>query len=151
MSELSPDDPWARPARVDDATVEASGKVTEALEWVERARGHLYEFHQLMGHADELFGDAAEALRSAGHPGLAARVDDEVVGRNVIAGRWTFQVVEEFDDTYYEPVRGVERAVRDDLLDGRRHVFEAELKEQRRSHGRPHHESRPSGEGQAPS
>ena len=50
---LPPDDPWARPAGVDDATVEATGKLSEALEWVERARGHLYEFHQLMGRAWE--------------------------------------------------------------------------------------------------
>ena len=32
---------------VDDRTVEAVGKLTEALETVERARGHLYSFHQL--------------------------------------------------------------------------------------------------------
>ena len=149
MSELPPDDPWARPAGVGDATVEASGKVTEALEWVERARGHLYEFHQLMGHADGVFGEAADALRDAGHDDLADRVAEEVVGRNVLAGRWTFQVVEEFDDTYYEPVRAVERAVRDDLVGGRRHVYEAELKEQRRTPGRRHHESRPTDEPEA--
>lgn len=31
--------PRPRPAGVSDATVEAVGAVTEALEWVERARG----------------------------------------------------------------------------------------------------------------
>ena len=34
--ELPPDDPHRRPEGVDDATVAAVGKVTEALEWVER-------------------------------------------------------------------------------------------------------------------
>jgi hypothetical protein len=32
-----------------------------------------------------------------------------------------------------------ERAVRDALLDGRRHVYEAEMKERRRSPGEPGH------------
>ena len=35
--------------------VDAAGKMTEALETLERARGHLYAFHQLIGRADFLF------------------------------------------------------------------------------------------------
>ena len=142
---LPPDDRWARPAGVDDATVEATGKVSEALEWVERARGHLYEFHQMMGHADFAFGEAADALREAGHEAQADLLGADVVGRNVLEGRWTFQVVEEFDDGYYDAVRTAEKRVRDELVGGRRHVFEAELKEQRRTHGRDGHERRPGG------
>ena len=38
----------------DQATVDAVGKATEVLEYVERARGHLYAFHQLIGRADVL-------------------------------------------------------------------------------------------------
>lgn len=132
-----------RPDGVDDATVAAVGTVTEALEWVERARGHLYEFHQLMGHADARFGDAADELEAAGHPGQAAALRMDVVGRNALDGRWSFQIVEEYDDLYWTPVRQVELAVRDQLLQGRRHVYESEMKEDRRSHGRAHHESRP--------
>jgi hypothetical protein len=49
-----------RPEGVDDATVEAVGAVSEALECVERARGDLYSFHQLMGHADLLLGEACD-------------------------------------------------------------------------------------------
>ncbi len=47
-------DKRVRPDAMDDATVEAVGAVSEALECVERARGELYSFHQLMGHADLL-------------------------------------------------------------------------------------------------
>src|SRR4051812_20588711 len=125
-----------RPAGVSDATVSAAGKVSEALESVERARGALYEFHQLIGHADRLLGEAADQLSAAGHAPLAAELDDEVVGRNVLAGRWTFQIVEEFDDGYWHVVREAERRVREELLAGRRHVSESEMKERRRSHGR---------------
>ena len=134
-----------RPDGVDDDTVSAVGKVTEALEWVERARGHLYEFHQLMGRADGLFGDAADELEASGHPAQAALLRNDVVGRNILDGRWSFQVVEEYDDLYWSAVRLAERAVRDQLLDGRRHVFESEMKEDRRTQGHPHHESRPAG------
>jgi hypothetical protein len=140
---LPPDDPHRRPDGVDDATVEAVGKVSEALEWVERARGHLYELHQLLGHADLLFGEAADALADAGHGGLADELRTAVVGRNVIEGRWTFQLVEEFDDGYWSDARRQERRIRDELVAGRRHVFESEMKEDRRTHGRRHHESRP--------
>jgi hypothetical protein len=132
-----------RPDGVDGATVEAVGAVTEALEWVERARGELYSFHQLMGHADLLLGDACDKLREAGHGHLADRLEAEVVGRNVLHGRWTFQIVEDFDDNYWSVFREHERMVREELQQGHRHVFEAEMKERRRTRGKPGHESRP--------
>ena len=135
-----------RPPGVGDATVAAVGKVSEALEWLERARGRLYDFHQMLGHLDMQMGEAAEMLRAAGYSGLAELLDREVVGRNVLDGRWTFQVIEEFEDAYYDPIRAVERRIRDELMDGRRHVFESEMKEARRSRGVPGHESRPPGD-----
>lgn len=81
----------SRPEGTDDATVEAVGAVSEALEYVERARGELYTFHQLMGHADLLLGTACDKLRKAGHPQIAERLECELVGRNVLEGRWTFR------------------------------------------------------------
>lgn len=121
----------------------AVGKVSEALEYVERARGHLYSFHQLMGHADLLLGQACDDLREAGHGAAADRLAEDMVGRNVIRGRWTFQVVEEFDDDYWSRLRAHEKRVRDDLMDGKRHVYEAEMKEDRRTKGRDGHEATP--------
>ena len=132
-----------RPDGLDDATVEAVGRLTEALETVERARGHLYSFHQLTGEADFKIGDAVDQLRAAGHTGLADRLQREIVGRNVIGGRWTFQIMEEYDDTYWSAVRDAEQEVREALVGGRRHLAEAELKEARRTHGHPDHTARP--------
>jgi len=132
-----------RPEGVDDDTVEAVGSLSEALEYVERARGHLYSFHQLMGHADLLLGETCDKLRSADHDAIAERLQSEIVGRNVIYGRWTFQIVEEFDDSYWSLLREHEQAVRAELMDGNRHVFEAEMKERRRTRGRPGHEATP--------
>lgn len=139
-----PDPEHVRPAGMSDKTVAGLGKLSEALETVERVRGHLYSLHQLTGKADFLLDDAVELLRSAGHDEIADRITTELVGRNVIAGRWTFQVVEEYDDGYYAEFRQLERLARDTLAGGRRHLYEAELKEQRRTHGRPGHEARPS-------
>jgi hypothetical protein len=132
-----------RPLDIDLATVEAVGKASEALEWVERARGQLYSFHQMMGRADFLFGDAVDLLREAGHDDLAARFDADVVGRNVLDGRWTFQVVDEFDELYYAAVVAAVRDAERDLTAGHRHVYESWLKEQRRTPGREGHERRP--------
>lgn len=141
--ELPADDPHRRPEGTSDELVEAVGKVSEALEWVERARGHLYEFHQLSGHADLLFGEAADALHDAGAEDLAGDLRERLIGRNVIEGRWTFQIVEEYDDGYWSEARAIDREVREAAMEGRRHVFESEMKEDRRTHGRRHHEARP--------
>ena len=61
-----PDPDHRTPDGVDDATVEALGKLSEALETCERARGHLYSFHQLTGSADIELGEAVS--RAAARP-----------------------------------------------------------------------------------
>jgi hypothetical protein len=116
----------------DEDAVAAAGKMTEALETLERARGHLYSFHQLVGEADLALDEAREALQACGADELAARLDEELIGRNVLPDRWTFEVVEEFDDGYWSVFREHERAVREALVGGRRHLHEARMKAQRR-------------------
>ena len=141
--EQGQDERERRPAGVDDRTVEGAGKLSEGLEYLNRARGAFYEAHQLIGRADFLFEEAAQMLASAGHTELAQELFTEVVGRNVLPGRWTFQIMEEFDDNYYDVVRDTEKRVRDQLLEGRRHVWESEMKQRRRTQGAEGHEERP--------
>jgi len=131
------------PDDVDQATVDAVGKLTKALETTEWARGHLYAFHQLTGEGNRFVEEAIPLLRDAGHPEWADRLERELFGRNVLEGRWTFQIVEEYDDGYWSLFRDLERAVRDDLTAGRRHLREAGMKEDQRSHGEPGHSARP--------
>ncbi|MGW8728456.1 hypothetical protein ACWGNF_20775 [Streptomyces sp. NPDC055808] len=138
-----PGDGHVRPHGVSDATVEALGTLSEALETVEQARGHLYAFHQLTGGADLTLGRAVEQLRAAGHADQADLVEREIVGRNVIPGCWTFQVIEAYNATYYTPFTEVEHQVRQELVDGRSHLYEAEMKEARRTRGHPDHTARP--------
>ena len=132
-----------RPEGVDDATVEAVDTFTRALETVEVARGHLLQWHRLTGTGDTQLREAVEQLRSAGHADLADRVERELVGRNVIEGRWTFQVIEEYDDHYMTAWRELEATARAELVQGRRHLLEAAMKEDNRTHGREHHEAVP--------
>ena len=103
----------------------------------------LYAFHRLTGRADNELAEALDELADAGHRELADELRAELVGRNVLPGRWTFQVVEEYDDAYYRVFEAAEKRVRDELMAGRRHVYEARLKEENRTHGRRGHEATP--------
>lgn len=128
---------------VDPETVTALGKLSEAFEAVEEARGRLYGFHRLCGTADLMLGDAVELLRRAGHTELADRIDLELVGRNVLHGRWSFQIVEEYDDGYFATFKRLEADARQHLVGGRRHSYEASMKEDRRTKGLAGHEKEP--------
>jgi len=117
-----------RPRGLDDARTRALGRLSEALEVVEQARGHLYAFHRLSGTADRTLQDAVAQLADAGESDVAAEIDDVLVGRDVLPGLWTFQVVEAYDDGYWQVFREVERATRARLGGADRHVAEAEMK-----------------------
>ncbi|PRY41136.1 hypothetical protein LY71_11917 [Geodermatophilus tzadiensis] len=129
---------------LDDTTVEGLGKLSEALETIEQARGQLYGFHQHSGKADLLLQDAVELFRKAGHTELADDLDRDLVGRNVIADRWTFQIVEDYDASYWSVFRAFDERARTELSDGDRHVYEARMKQRERSAGHPAHEAGPS-------
>ena len=132
---------------LDDATVEALGKLSEALETVDQARGRLYGLHQLTGRADLLLQDAVEKFRAAGHDDFADLLDRDLVGRNVIADRWTFQVVEDFDENYWSTFRAFDQRARDELSGGDQHVLEARMKQRERTAGHPRHEAGPALDG----
>jgi hypothetical protein len=128
---------------LDDDTVEGLGKLSEALETVDQARGFLYAFHQLTGKADRLLQEAVDTLRAAGATALADDLERDLVGRNVIADRWTFQIVEDFDSGYWQAFRDLDQRARDELSGGDKHVFEARMKQAERTRGHPAHEAGP--------
>ncbi|KRD21041.1 MULTISPECIES: hypothetical protein [unclassified Streptomyces] len=145
-----PDRAHRRPEGVSDETVEALGALSKALETTERARGHLYSFHQLTGTADLQLDEAVDLLRKAGHPEWADKVRTEILGRNVIPGHWTFQIVEAYDATYHQPFTHLAREAVNQLAQGRDHLYEAEMKEARRTAGHPAHTARPADGGDRP-
>lgn len=139
------DDAHARPPTATADLVTAVGTVSEAMECIERARGRLYDFHQLSGHAHLLLSKAVDELRDAGAEDSAEFLEREILGLNVLEGRWTFQVVEDYDQGYYAKMRAADQRLRDEHMDGRRHIFESELKQRWRTPGEPGHEAHPTG------
>jgi hypothetical protein len=126
----------------DPATVDALGKISGALEAVERARGHLYSFHQLSGSADLALQEGVAMLRAAGHDELAEEIDAGLVGRNVLPDRWSYQIVEEYDDLYWSVFREYENRARQTLARGRRHLYEARMKHDEQA-GKTYDQTRP--------
>jgi hypothetical protein len=125
-----PDRPVARqrPGGVSDETVAALGKLSEALEAAEQARGFLYGFHRLSGTADRTLQEAVAMLREAGHAELAGDLEHTLVGRDVSHGQWTFELVEDYDTSYWQVFRDAEQHARTTVGLPQRHVFEAEMK-----------------------
>lgn len=117
----------SRPDGMSDETVAAIGKVSGALEAVEHARGLLYNFHRLSGTADLTLQEGVAGLRAAGHSEVADEIERVLVGRDVIPGRWTFQIVEGYDSQYWQVFRATEQWARDEL-GVPRHLYEAEMK-----------------------
>jgi hypothetical protein len=126
-----------RPAGLTDADVQALGKLSEALEVVEHARGLLYGFHRLSGTADRTLQDAVRMFRDAGHPELADQLEQIMVGRDVIAGMWSFQLVESYDSGYWSVFRNLEAHARQVLGEAEPHLFEAELQHHEQADTRP--------------
>lgn len=117
-----------RPTGLTDAEVEAAGKVSAAFEVIENARGMLYAFHRMSGEADLSLQEAVADLRGCGHAALADEIDQVLVGRDVIPGCWTFQIVEAYDEHYYQVFKAVADKVRQQAGGGSPHLFEAEMK-----------------------
>jgi hypothetical protein len=124
-----------RPAGLTDEEVEAAGKVSAAFEVIENARGMLYAFHRMSGQADLSLQEAVADLRACGHAELADEIDQVLIGRDVIPGFWTFQIVEAYDASYYEVFKAVADKVRREAGGDLPHVFEAEMKVDEQTNG----------------
>ncbi|MFE7587877.1 hypothetical protein ACFU6K_00645 [Kitasatospora sp. NPDC057512] len=111
---------------------------TKALEYTERARGHLDSVHHMTGGADRMLAEAVRMLRRAGHEEQAGLVERELLGRDVVPGMWTYQLIEAYDEAYYKAFTAVEEQVRRDLAAGRRHLAEAEMQQAARARRRRH-------------
>jgi hypothetical protein len=121
------------PEGISDETVAALGELSAAFEVLEEARGHLYAFHRRSGTADLELQQAVDHLRKAGHRELADEIDEVLVGRDVVPGLWTYQIVESYDRTYYDVWKAaVEKAERV-AGGGTPHLAESDMKVQEQS------------------
>jgi hypothetical protein len=124
-----------RPPGTSEADIAALGKLSEALEVVEHARGLLYGFHRLCGTADLTLQESVALLRDAGHSALAHEIDSALVGRDVIPGHWSFQLVEAYDAHYWNVFRDIEATARQHLGNADPHIYEAEMKRREQTFG----------------
>jgi hypothetical protein len=104
---------------------EALQRVELGAEWLHRAHGDLVESHHKTGHAMDHLANAGEFLRDSGHEDLADALRDENLPRGVIdEGRWSYDVLESYQDGFLSALTDFEERVRGEVADGQRHVTE---------------------------
>jgi predicted nucleic acid-binding Zn-ribbon protein len=103
-----------------------------AAEYLHRAYGDLLECHHEVGHAMDRMADAEELLRDAGHDEMADELRHEHLPAGAIEDKWTYEIVEEFRDGFFADLTDYEAAVREELVDGERHVSEKRQRDQLR-------------------
>jgi hypothetical protein len=100
-------------------------EVELGLEWLHRAHGHLVEFHHNTGHAMDHLASAETAFRECGRTDLADALRDQYLPRGVIdEDRWSYDVLECFQEGFLRDIEGFEAEARETVADGRRHVAE---------------------------
>jgi hypothetical protein len=108
-----------------EAEREALHRVELGVEWLHRAHGDLVEFHHKTGHAMDHLAAAEGFLRDGGHDELADALRDEYLPRGVIDdGRWSYDVLETFQEGFLADLTAFEERARNDVADGHRHVSE---------------------------
>jgi hypothetical protein len=104
---------------------EALHSVELGVEWLHRAHGDLVEFHHKTGHAMDHLADAEEQLRACGRTDLADALRDEYLPRGVIDDdRWSYDVLESYQDGFLSALTDFEERAREEVADGQRHVAE---------------------------
>jgi hypothetical protein len=114
-----------------DVERDALHEVELGVEQLHRAHGHLVSFHHSTGRAMDHLATAERRLREAGHERIANRLRDDHLPRGVLpacddgaAGRWSYDVLETFQETFLEDLVAFGEEIHDRLADGRRHVAE---------------------------
>ena len=116
-----------------DAEVSGLHEMELGIEHFRRAHGHLVAFHHATGRGMDHLVTAESDLRDAGHEALADEIRDHFLPRGVVPskrpddhGRWSYDVLETYEELFLNDVVALGDAVADRVADGRRHVQERE-------------------------
>lgn len=113
------------PTGLDDRDREALHELELALEWLHRANGHLVAFHHNVGHAADHLAEAERLFREADRKGPADILRDDLLPQGVIDDeRWSYDVLEDFQNGLLTDAMEFEATIRERLAGGRRHVTE---------------------------
>ncbi|SIQ72358.1 hypothetical protein SAMN05421858_0197 [Haladaptatus litoreus] len=101
------------------------------VEGLRKAHGYLVHFHHATGRAMNHLQVAESNLREAGHDEFADHIRDEILPSGVLGDdRWTYELLETFEEEFFEHVVTFEQAVCENVASGERHV--KERRQQRR-------------------
>lgn len=113
-----------------DEEMEALHEMQLGKEDIRKAYGQLVQFHHNIGSGMNHFKKAADKLEEADMKNESDEVG-EIVPKDVIEGYWTWKLIEEFEEDFFQDVMSTESDVREKLSDGEEHVNE-QLMEKRR-------------------
>lgn len=112
---------------------EALHHVELGVERLHRAHGHLVTFHHNTGRAMDHLATAEDLLRESGYHDLADALRDEYLPRGVVeacdsddptAGRWSYDILENFQNTFLHDIVAFGDDVCERVADGLRHAHE---------------------------
>jgi hypothetical protein len=113
------------PADLTEDERAALHRIELGLECLHRAHGHLVEFHHSTGHAMDHLAAAEPLLRECGYDDLADAVRDQYLPQGVIDDdRWSYDVLESFQEGFLAEIEGFETEAREAVADGQRHAEE---------------------------
>lgn len=137
---MSPDGRADSTTHLNDREREALHELELGLEWLHRANGHLVAFHHNVGHAADHLATAERLFREADRVAPANVIRDDLLPRGVIdEERWSYDVLEEFQDGLLAEVMRFEAGVRERLVDGQRHVTERRQEDHWKNRSRRDH------------
>jgi hypothetical protein len=109
---------------LDEAERDALHDLQLGSEHLYRAYGHLISFHHAVGHAMNRLRDAEAELAAAGHADHADVLRNDLLPAGVVDDRWTYELVEAFEDGFLADATDFESTIRAELAGGKRHVTE---------------------------
>jgi hypothetical protein len=121
------------PGELTEREREALHEVELGVEHLHRAHGHLVSFHHSTGRAMDHLAAVEDLLRETGHDALADHLRDEHLPRGVVppcdgdestAGRWSYDILEKFQETFLNDLVAFGERVSERVADGRRHITE---------------------------
>lgn len=130
---------------LDEAEREALHSVELGMELLRRAHGDLVGVHHKTGHAMDHFERAEGQLRACGYDELADALRCEYLPRGAIDDRWTYDLLERFEEGFLSDLTGFEERAREEVADGRRHVAERHQEREWRERAREAREPKQDG------
>jgi hypothetical protein len=121
------------PDELSEREREALHQVELGVENLHRAHGHLVSFHHSTGRAMDHLDTAERLLRECGYDQFADELRDEYLPRGVVAerdsedafgGRWSYDILETFQDTFLADIVTFGERVTTEVADGLRHAAE---------------------------